>query len=604
MEATMFYSDELVEEIRSRNDIVSVIGTYIRLQKKGSNYMGLCPFHNEKTPSFSVSGVKQMYHCFGCGVGGNVFTFIMEYENYSFIDALKFLADRAGIPLPQQEYSEEAKRQSDLRSRLLEVHKQAAKYFYYQLMSPRGETAKEYLINRGLSQDTIKQFGLGYSNKYSDDLYKYLKELGYDDEFLKQSGLVSINEQKGGYDKFWNRVMFPIMDINHRVIAFGGRVMGDGEPKYLNSPETMLFDKSRNLYGLNFARASRKSQLLICEGYMDVIALHQAGFTNAVAALGTAFTVFHANILKRYTNEVYLTFDSDGAGIQAALRAIPILKEAGLSIKVINMKPYKDPDEFIKALGAEEYQKRIDEAKNSFFFEIDILQKEYDLQDPEQKTNFFHETAKKLTGFREELERNFYIDAVAKMYQIDAQQLQKLVNRLGSQMLMGLKEVREPAPAAGKAKKGNEDGITKSQRLILTWLIDDNTLFDKIKGILAPGDFTDGIYQEVATFVFEQYEKEHTVKPAKIINNFQDKEEQSEVASLFSAEIRGEIDALGRRKAFGDTVMKLKENSLDRQSKKASEANDTMLVMKIITEKNNLKKHKEILYQKLMQEST
>ncbi len=596
----MLYSDELVEEIRSRNDIVNVIGSYIRLQKKGSNYMGLCPFHNEKTPSFSVSGGKQMYHCFGCGVGGNVFTFIMEYENYSFIDALKLLADRAGVALPQQEYSEEAKRQSDLRSRLLEVHKQAAKYFYYQLLSPRGEAAKEYLSKRGLSQETIKQFGLGYSNKYSDDLYKYLKEIGYEDEFLKQSGLVSINEQKGGYDKFWNRVMFPIMDINHRVIAFGGRVMGEGEPKYLNSPETMLFDKSRNLYGLNFARASRKSQFLICEGYMDVIALHQAGFTNAVAALGTAFTVFHANILKRYTNEVLLTFDSDGAGIQAALRAIPILKEAGLSIKVINMKPFKDPDEFIKELGAEEYQKRIDEAKNSFFFEIDILQNEFDLQDPEQKTKFFHETSKKLTGFSEELERNFYIDAVAKMYQIDAQQLLKLVNRLGSQMIMGLRESKEMIPAAGKAKKNNnEDGITKSQRLMLTWLIEDNTLFDKIKGILGPCDFTEGIYHEVASLVFDQYEKEHIVNPAKIINNFQDKEEQSEVASLFSAEIRGEMDAAGYRKAFADTVMKLKENSLDRQSKKASEENNTMLVMQIITEKNNLKKYKDTLYHQL-----
>lgn len=378
--------------------------------------MGLCPFHNEKTPSFSVSASKQMYHCFGCGVGGNVFTFVMEYENFSFIDALKFLAERAGVQLPEQEYSEEAKRQSDLKGRLLEVNKQAAKYFYYQLISPRGQAAHEYLLNRDLTEETIKQFGLGYSNKYSDDLYKYLKGLGYDDMFLKLSGLVTIDEQRGGSDKFWNRVMFPIMDVNHRVIGFGGRVMGEGMPKYLNSPETMLFDKSRNLYGLNIARTSKKTQLLICEGYMDVIALHQAGFTNAVAALGTAFTTFHANLIKRYTNEVILTFDSDGAGIHAALRAIPILKEAGLSIKVINMKPYKDPDEFIKALGAQEYQIRINEAKNSFFFEIDILQLEFDLQDPEQKTKFFYETAKKLIGFSEELERNFYIDAMSLIF--------------------------------------------------------------------------------------------------------------------------------------------------------------------------------------------
>lgn len=586
----MFYSDELVEEIRSRNDIVSVIGSYIRLQKKGSNHMGLCPFHNEKTPSFSVSATKQMYHCFGCGVGGNVFTFIMEYENYTFLEALKFLAERAGVQLPEQEYSEEAKRQSDLRSKLLEINKQAAKYFYYQLLSPRGKVAYEYLLKRGLSEETVKQFGLGFSNPFSDDLYKYLKGLGYDDQILKQSGLVTIDEQRGGMDKFWNRVMFPIMDVNHRVIGFGGRVMGEALPKYLNSPETMLFDKSRNLYGLNFARASRKQYLLICEGYMDVIALHQAGFTNAVAALGTAFTTFHANLIKRYTTEILLTFDNDGAGTQAALRAIPILKEAGLTVKVINMKPYKDPDEFIKALGAEEYQRRIDEARNSFFFEIDVLQNEYDLSDPEQKTRFFQETARKLTTFSEELERNFYIDAVAKTYQIDVEQLRRLVNKLGNQLVLGLNDHRETRSEGVKGKKPPEDGITKSQKLMLTWLIEDHSLFDKIKDVIGPEDFTEGIYHEVATLVFDQYEKERQVIPAKIINNFQNKEEQSEVAALFSAKIRGEMDMAARLKALSDTVMKLKEHSLDKQSQKAIEVNDTELLMKIIKEKTELKK--------------
>jgi len=586
----MLYSEDLIEEIRSRNDIVSIIGSYIRLQKKGSNHMGLCPFHNEKTPSFSVSSAKQMYHCFGCGVGGNVFTFIMEYENYSFIEALKFLAERAGVNLPEQEYSEEAKKQSDLKGRLLEVNKQAAKYFYYQLISPRGQVAHEYLVNRGLTEETIKQFGLGYSNKYSDDLYKYLKGLGYEDDFLKLSGLVNLDEQRGGSDKFWNRVMFPIMDVNHRVIGFGGRVMGEGAPKYLNSPETMLFDKSRNLYGLNFARASRKTFLLICEGYMDVIALHQAGFIHAVAALGTAFTVFHANLLKRYTNEVLLTFDSDNAGTQATLRSIPILKEAGLSIKVINMKPYKDPDEFIKALGAEEFQKRITESRSSFFFEIDVLEKEFDLGDPEQKTKFFHETAKKLIGFSEELERNFYIDAVAKAYQIDVEQLRKLVNKFGNQIVVGLGEPKEFKTEAGKGRKSPENGISKSQKLMLTWLIEDNTVFDKIKGLLGPADFTEGIYNEVAVLVFDQYEKEHSVIPAKIINCFQSKEEQSDVAALFSAGIRGEMDEAGWHKALSDTILKIKENSLDKQSQKAIEINDSALLMKIITEKTELKK--------------
>ena len=586
----MYYPEELVEEIRNRNDIISVIGSYIKLQKKGSNHMGLCPFHNERTPSFSVSASKQMYHCFGCGVGGNVFTFIMEYENYTFVEALKFLAERAGVELPEQEYSAEARKRSDLRARLLEVNKEAAKYFFYQLKSNRGQAAMRYLRDRGLSEDIIKKFGLGYSNKYSDDLYKYLKGLNYDDVFLKQSGLVTIDEKRGGMDKFWNRVMFPIMDINQKVIGFGGRVMGDGMPKYLNSPETLIFEKSRTLYGLNFARSSRAPHLLICEGYMDVIALHQAGFTNAVAALGTAFTSFHANLLKRFTDEVLLTFDSDQAGTQASLRAIPILKEAGLTVKVVSMKPYKDPDDFIKALGAEEYQKRINEAQNSFFFEIDILQRDYDLADPEQKTRFFNEIARKLLSFREEMERNFHLEAIAKRYLIDIEQLRRLVNRMGSQMVGGISETKEYRETR-RSKKTLEDGIYKSQKLMLTWLIEDNALFEKIKGILSPEDFTEGICSEVAKLVFNQYEQEATVIPAKIINHFESKEEQSEVAALFSAGIKGEMDTAGWKKALSETVQRIKENSLDKQSEKAIEANDTVLLQKVIKQKAELKKH-------------
>jgi DNA primase len=584
----MFYPEELIEEVRTRNDIIDVIGSYIKLQKKGSNYMGLCPFHNEKTPSFSVSPSKQMYHCFGCGAGGNVFTFLMEYENYTFLEAVNYLAQRAGITLPKQEYSKEMKRQKDLKERMLTVNKLAAKYFFYQLKSSRGQLAYNYLTGRGLSEETIKQFGLGYSNKFSNDLYKYLKTQNYEDEFLKLSGLVNIDEKRGGTDKFWNRVMFPIMNINHRVIGFGGRVMGDGMPKYLNSPETLIFEKSRTLYGLNFARNNRSSGILICEGYMDVIALHQAGFTNSVAALGTAFTEYHASLLKRYTDEVYLTFDSDQAGTQAVLRAIPILKGAGFYIKVVDMSPYKDPDEFIKALGASEYRKRVKEARHSFFFEIDVMQRSYDMQDPEQKTKFFYETAKKLLGFNEELERNFYIDAVAKNYYIDVEQLRRLVNKLGSQIMPGV-EISEYHKKLDKLKKP-ENGMLKSQELMLTWLIEDNTLFEKIKGILGPEDFTEGLCTDVAKLVFDQYNKEHSVIPAKIINYFENTDEQSEVAALFSAGIRGAMDAVDRHKALADTVRRLKENSLDKQSLKAIEVNDSVLLQKIIAQKAELTK--------------
>jgi DNA primase len=584
----MFYSEELVEEIRIKNDIVDVIGSYVKLQKKGSNYMGLCPFHNEKSASFSVSGSKQMYHCFGCGVGGNVFTFIMEYENYSFVEALKYLANRVGVNLPEEEYSEEAKRQAGLKARLLEINKEAAKYYYFQLKSKRGQAALNYLKNRALSDDTIKQFGLGYSNKTGDDLYQYLKHLGYEDGILKESGLISFDESKKVYDKFWNRVMFPIMDVNNRVIGFGGRVMGEGLPKYLNSPETKLFDKSRNLYGLNFARISRKPNMLICEGYMDVIALHQAGFHNAVASLGTAFTGLQANLLKRYTDEVLLTYDSDEAGTKAALRAIPILKEAGLSAKVINMKPYKDPDEFIKALGAEEFAKRIEAAGNAFIFEVEILEKEYDLGDPEQKTRFFNEIAKKLLVFTEEIERNNYIEAVAAKYNIGYDNLRKLVNRYGAQTVVGQNEVRERNFVSNNQKNKQVDAVEQSQKLLLTWLIEDTRLFDAIQGIIAPEDFTENLYKQVAEMLFTQYRTEHIVTPAKIINHFESKEEQNEAASLFSAGIHGELGNPELKKALEEIIQRIKKNSLDIQSRKAAEENDIMAFQRIIKEQRDL----------------
>lgn len=588
----MYYPEELVEEVRTRNDIVDVIGAYVRLKKSGSNYMGLCPFHNEKSPSFSVSGSKQMYHCFGCNVGGNVFTFLMEYENYTFGEALRSLADRAGVKLPEIEQSEEAKRASDRKTRILEVYKEAAKYYFYQLKSDRGSEALAYLKNRELSDETITRFGLGYSNKFSDDLYQYMKNLGYDDDLLRQSGLFTMDEAKGVYDKFWNRVMFPIMDGNNRVIAFGGRVMGDGAPKYLNSPETLVFDKSRNLFGLNFARQSRKPYLLICEGYMDVISLHQAGFTNTVASLGTAFTPQQAKLLSRYTKEVILTYDSDGAGTAATLRAIPILKEAGLSAKVINMKPYKDPDEFIKALGSDEYQKRIDQAMNSFYFEIEVLESDYQLDDPEQKTRFFNDTAKRLLAFTEEIERNNYIEAISRKYNVSYENLRKLVNKYGASLSVVniARETREREKEQTKKKSKPEEGMLQSQKILLTWLIEEWDAFEKIHNIITPNDFTVELYKDVATMVFDQYATEKKVTPAKIINRFESKEEQTQVADLFSTQIRVEMNETERRKLFADTVIRVKKSSLEQAYKKAIEDNDIVALQTVMKEQQGLDK--------------
>lgn len=559
-----YYSDELVEEVRSRNDIVDVIGAYVRLTKKGSTYFGLCPFHNEKTGSFSVSPGKQMYYCFGCGAGGNVFTFVMQYENFSFPEAMEHLAERAGIALPKQEMSAQAKREADKRQLLLEINKTAAKYYYMLLRNERGRQALDYFRRRELSDETMQKFGLGYSDKYSDDLYRYLKQQGYSDELLKESGLVTIDEVRGGHDKFWNRAMFPIMDVHNKVIGFGGRVMGEGEPKYLNSPETRIFDKSRNLYGLNIARQTKKPQMLLCEGYMDVIALQQAGFDNAVASLGTAFTSGHASLLKRYTKEVYLTFDSDGAGVKAALRAIPILKEVGLTCKVINMRPHKDPDEFIKALGAEEYQKRIDEAENSFMFEVRILSEQYDMKDPESKTEFHLDVAQKLLEFDEKLERENYMEAVAERYHTGFEHLRSLVNRLG--MEGGLVKERVPLKSGrNEQKHKKEDGMRRSQQLLLTWLIEEEHLYDSIREYIGPEDFTEGIFCRVAQMIYDQKE-EHALNPAQIISCFSDEEEQREVAALFHASIPKTETRAEREKAVKETVIRVKENSINYRS--------------------------------------
>lgn len=580
----MFYPEEIIEEVRQRNDIVDVVSSYVKLKKTGSNYMGLCPFHSEKSPSFSVSGNKQMYHCFGCGVGGNVFTFVMEYENFTFVEALKYLADRCGVQLPKTEDSPEARQRADIRNRLLEINKEAAKYFVYQLRSAQGQHAMKYLKGRELSEETIKKFGLGYSNKYSDDLYQYLKGKGYEDSILKESGLISMDEKKGAYDKFWNRVMYPIMDVNSKVIGFGGRVLGDGTPKYLNSPETKVFDKSRNLYGLHLARTARTRKIILCEGYMDVIAMHQAGFSNAVASLGTAFTGLQANLLKRYADEILLLYDSDGAGVKAALRAIPILKEAGLPAKVVKLAPYKDPDEFIKALGREEFQKRLDGAVNSFFFEIEVLERDYEFNDPEQKTRFYNEMAKKLLVFTEELERNNYIEAMARKYRIAFEDLRKLVNQYGARM------VEVPTTVSRERKdRGNkkEDGIQESQKILLTWLIDDVSLFKKVEGILSAVDFREEPYHTVAELLFAQYKEDGQVNPAKIINQFESKEEQNRVATLFHTKLNDNMTSQEVERAFNETVIRIKKESLDYRNKHAT---DILELQQIIKEQAQLQK--------------
>lgn len=556
----MYYPEELIEEVRMKNDIVDVVSGYVRLQKKGGNYWGLCPFHNEKTPSFSVNGNKQIYHCFGCGAGGNVFTFVMNYENYTFPEAVKMLADKAGVNLPEVEYTEEMRRKESRRARLLEVNKEAAKFFYYQLRTPHGEIGYQYLSKRALTDETMKKFGLGYAGKNGAQLVQYLRQKGFEDELIKEAGLANFTERSGLISQFWNRVMFPIQDINHRVIGFGGRVMGDGEPKYLNSPETPVFDKRRNLYGLNFARTARSGNIILCEGYMDVIAMQQAGFTQAVASLGTAFTSEQANLIHRYTDNVLFAYDSDGAGVKAVLRGIGILREVDLTAKVINMQPYKDPDEFIKNLGREAFQERIEQAENSFFFEIRMLERGYDLNDPESKTKFHREIAKKLCGFQEDVERENYLQAVADKYHMGFDNLRKLVNSYAAQT--GLVRPVERPKSGVQSKNTPEESARKSQRLLLTWITDEPALYDKIKSYISAEDFTEELYRKVAQRLFDNL-AQGNFNPAGIISMFEDEEQQREAASLFNTNLPKLTTLQEKEKAFRDILLAVKRNSYE-----------------------------------------
>ena len=555
----MYYSNDIIDEVRAQNDIVDVISGYVKIKKRGTNYTGLCPFHSEKTPSFSVSQGKQLFHCFGCNAGGDVISFIMQYENYSFSEALNFLAKRANIQLPESNESD--RHINDERNTILQINKEAAKYFYNNLISEEGKSGLKYFLNRGLENKDITHFGLGYAKKTSNDLYKYLRGLGYSDDILRKSGLINIDE-KGVRDRFWNRVMFPIIDANSRVIGFGGRVIGDGLPKYVNSPETSVFDKSRNLYGLNFAKRSKKDFFLICEGYMDVIALHRSGFENVVASLGTALTDLHIKLISRYTKKAILTYDSDNAGINAAKRAIPLLKQEGINVRVLSMEPYKDPDEFIKKLGSEEFQKRIDTAQNAFLWEIQILKRDYNLSEPDERTAFYKDAARKLCEFREKLERENYIRAVSEMLMIDYKALENMVNSIGN-------TVRTVEKSTPTQRKQSDDAYTKAQGLLLTWMVEETELFTKISQYISPENFTEGFYRDVAAKIFEKL-KAGDLGFSNIYDDYtEDIEKHKLLSKILNTTLGTSLSDAEKKKAVAESILKIRQSSLDERSKNA-----------------------------------
>ena len=401
----MAIPDRFLDELIARTDIVDLVSESVRLTKKGRNYWGLCPFHSEKTPSFSVSADKQIYKCFGCGKGGGAINFVMELDNLPFRDAVALLAKRAGLEVPDSGSSAGAK---ERREKLLTINKQAARTFHRWLYAPEGADGLAYLQRRGLSRRTLTSFGLGFAPNRWDALIQELGQQGYDKRDLLDAGLAVSNQDGRIYDRFRNRVMFPIIDIRGEVIGFGGRGMDDSTPKYLNSPDTPVYNKSRNVFALNIAKKSKAGRVILTEGYMDTISLHQAGFDSAVASLGTALTPEHAQLLSRYFPEAIIAYDGDGAGVSAAQRAIPLLERAGMKVRVLRVTGAKDPDEFIKQFGRDAFLRLLDQSENQVDYRLEQIRKKYDLSDDSQKVGFLQEAAQLLSSLPSAVEREIY----------------------------------------------------------------------------------------------------------------------------------------------------------------------------------------------------
>lgn len=592
----VYYPQEILEEVRLRNDIVDVIKEYIPLKKQGGSYFGLCPFHNENTPSFSVSADKQLYYCFGCGAAGNVISFVMQMENCDFVEAVQRLADRAGIVLPQAEFSPEDAKREKLKERLYELHNAAGRFFYEKLHSAEGAKALEYVNKRKISTAVQRKFGIGFAPSGYDELYKFLVEKGFSVEEMLESGLVMENKSKNGYhDRFYNRLMFPIFDIQGRCIAFGGRIMESGEPKYLNSPETIIFNKKRNLYGLNFARAAKKKEIIIVEGYMDMITIYQAGFKNVAASLGTAFSSDHAMLLKKFVTDIILVFDSDSAGEKAALRAIPILADGGFrSVKVMQVPDGKDPDEYIKHNGSLEFGKLLLNAISFMEFEIKCARKKYSMDDTEQKMLFTREAAKLISTLSSPIERDMYIKKVSDDTGISKQAVEEEIYNTDSKRELDFKNksererIRKYNENTSQVKKAeklcNTKGALQAQKNIVNLCALRSGVCEKVMNILNPNELTDKVCSELLNMVYSCFKEGKDIVPADAVNMFSLAEEQKTAAEIFSVKVVFE-ESDEFEKAINEEIRLIKRANIDYMAQNAKTIEE---LQKIINLKKDL----------------
>lgn len=490
----MAIPSSFIDDLVARSDIVDVVSDYVKLTPKGGSYWGLCPFHGEKTPSFHVRADQQNYHCFGCGKGGGVISFVMEVENLPYLDALRLLAKRAGVEFPEQNMDQRSRRK---RARLLELNKETARFFHSQLHGPAGRQGLEYLQRRGLSRGIMTRFGLGFAPDNWDSLIRAMAQKGYEKGDLLEAGL-AVSSQKGRiYDRFRGRVMFPIIDLRGDVIGFGGRVMGDGAPKYLNSPDSPVFNKSRNLFALNLAKNTKLGRIVLTEGYMDTISLYQAGFDCAVASLGTSLTADHAKLLSRFTKEVVICYDADSAGIQAANRAIPLLEKTGLKVRVVRVHGAKDPDEFLKKFGPDAFAKLLDQSENYVNYNLRQLQEKYDLTDPIQRAEFARAGAEVISQLESPVEREVHAGQLAQTTGVGKDALLQEIQRFRKQRFYQAKrkqERRDLTPVnqiQPKSRQMRYDNprSARAEEGILRLLMLDSSLAQQISD-LTPADFT------------------------------------------------------------------------------------------------------------------
>ena len=503
------YSDEIIEEVRQSNDIVDVISQYVRLTRKGRNYFGLCPFHNEKSPSFSVSPDRQIFHCFGCGVGGNVYTFLMKIDGITFREALETLAERANIQLPTLENNADNAKE-ELKSKVYKVNEFTAEFYHQNLYNPTSKIAQEYVKKRRLNQETLEAYKIGYSGKF-DELYKALKKQGFGEKEILESGLVNKNNNGTYIDRYRNRLMFPICDVRGKVIAFGGRVLDDSKPKYINSPENVVYSKGRHLFGLNVAKKDSEKRLLIVEGYMDVISLHQRGIKNVVGALGTALTEQQGWLLRKTTEQVILGFDADGAGQTAVARSMEILQNMGCDMRVLQIEGAKDPDEYIVKYGEGRFKLAIDNAISLVEFKVKNLKKDLNLENTGDKIKFLKEISQILSKVENKMEREIYIEKIAKGYNISEEAIYAEVNKL---IYANTRQDPITKPKEIKINKKEEktniidDDIIKRENTIIALLLDANLeIYQKIKEKIQPQDIKSEENRQILTQLYNELEK-------------------------------------------------------------------------------------------------